>query len=392
MMLVSLISYIDRNTLALLAPTLLAELRLTGEEYGWVVSGFSVAYMAGNLLWGRWIDRFGLRLAMTAAVGFWSLSSASHALTASFFTLLAARTALGFGEGATFPGGLRTVVQTLPPVQRARGVAVAYSGGALGAIVTPLIMTPVFQSAGWRGAFWFTGAIGLAWIALWQVISRRPELQTLPVHTAAESAGRPSWRNPRFWAFACSYAFGALPLGFVLYYAPLYLKVLGKSQLELGALLWIPPLGWEAGYYFWGWWTDRTVARRGFTTASYRTLFTLLMLASLPLAGVPYIASVPGAMIELFFAMFVAAGFIISTVSYATSHFGLRDSAFLAGLGAGSWSALVAIIMPIAGRLFDQKNYGAAFLLAALFPFAGWAIWLALNRDTATLEGQHARR
>ena len=114
MMLVSLISYIDRNTLALLAPTMLADLHLSGEQYGWVVSGFSIAYMIGNLLWGAWIDRFGLPLAMTVAVGFWSLSSASHALTGGFLTLFLARTALGFGEGATFPGGLRTVVQTLP--------------------------------------------------------------------------------------------------------------------------------------------------------------------------------------------------------------------------------------------------------------------------------------
>jgi ACS family hexuronate transporter-like MFS transporter len=381
MMLVSLISYIDRNTLALLAPTMLAELHLSGEQYGWVVSGFSIAYMVGNLLWGRWIDSFGLRLAMTAAVSFWSLSSASHALTAGFVSLFIARTALGFGEGATFPGGLRTVVQTLEPVQRARGIAVAFSGGALGAVVTPLIMTPVFQAFGWRGAFWFTGAIGLAWIIMWQILSRRKELQQVAVHTAAETANRPSWRNPKFWAFACIYAFGSLPLGFVLYYAPLYLKVLGKTQVELGGLLWIPPLGWEVGYYAWGWWTDRAVGGKGFTQSAYKTLFTILMLLSLPLAAVPYAASVPFAMTLMFFAMFIAAGFIISTLSYATSTFGLRDSAFLAGLGAGSWSALVAVIMPIAGRLFDQKNYELAFLITALFPLAGWAIWLVLNRD-----------
>ena len=60
MMLVSLISYIDRNTLALLAPTMLGELHLTGEQYGYVVSGFSIAYTVANLIWGRWIDRFGL--------------------------------------------------------------------------------------------------------------------------------------------------------------------------------------------------------------------------------------------------------------------------------------------------------------------------------------------
>ena len=380
MMLVSLISYIDRNTLALLAPTMLAELRLSGEQYGWVVSGFSIAYMGGNLLWGRWIDSFGLRIAMTAAVGFWSLASASHALTAGFLTLLIARTALGFGEGATFPGGLRTVVQTLQPVQRARGIAVAFSGGALGALVTPLIMTPVFQAFGWRGAFWFTGAIGLAWITMWQILSRRKELQKVAAHTVAEAANRPSWRDPRFWAFACIYAFGSLPLGFVLYFAPLYLKVLGKTQVELGGLLWIPPLGWEIGYYAWGWWTDRAVGSKGFTTSAYRKLFTVLMLLSLPLAAVPFAPSVPIAMSLLFFAMFISSGFIIGTLSYATATFGLRDSAFLAGLGAGSWSALVAIIMPIAGRLFDQQNYQLAFFIPALFPLAGWAIWLRLNR------------
>ena len=144
------------------------------------------------------------------------------------------------------------------------------------------------------------------------------------------------------------------------------------------------------GYYAWGWWTDRAVGGKGFTTAAYRNLFTALMLLSLPLAAVPFSGSVTGAMALMFFAMFIASGFIIGTLSYATATFGLRDSAFLAGLGAGSWSALVAVVMPLAGRLFDQKNYELAFLLTALFPCAGWAIWLALHKDTGTLEG-HVR-
>ena len=48
MMLVSLISYIDRNTLALLAPTIHREMQLSAQQYGFVVSAFSVAYMVGN--------------------------------------------------------------------------------------------------------------------------------------------------------------------------------------------------------------------------------------------------------------------------------------------------------------------------------------------------------
>ena len=159
---VSLISYIDRNTLALLAPTILASTGITAEQYGWIISAFSAAYMAGNPLWGRWLDRSGVRAGMMAAVAFWTAASASHALMSTFAGFAVARAALGFGEGATFPGGLRTVVLSLPERLRARGVALAYSGGSMGAVLTPLIVTPVFSAFGWRAAFWFTGLIGAA--------------------------------------------------------------------------------------------------------------------------------------------------------------------------------------------------------------------------------------
>src|SRR5436190_11180218 len=164
MLLVSLISYIDRNTLALLIPTIMKDTHLSAEQYGFIVSAFSVAYMISNPLWGAVIDRIGLRAGMMAAVAFWTAASVSHALAGGFLSFAIARTALGLGEGATFPGGLRVVVQTLRPAEQARGLAVAYSGGSLGAIITPLIVTPIFLLWGWRPAFLFTGAIGFAWL------------------------------------------------------------------------------------------------------------------------------------------------------------------------------------------------------------------------------------
>src|ERR1035437_7114129 len=176
MLAVSLISFIDRNTLALLAPTILRENGLSAEQYGWIISAFSIAYMAANPLWGRWLDRWGLRWGMGVAVALWTIASASHALVSSFLGFAIARAALGFGEGATFPGGLRTAVQTLPPEQRGRGLAVAYSGGSLGAAITPLIVTPIFLWWGWRAPFWFMGLIGALWLCQWGAISRRPDV------------------------------------------------------------------------------------------------------------------------------------------------------------------------------------------------------------------------
>jgi ACS family hexuronate transporter-like MFS transporter len=375
MMLVSLISYIDRNTLALLAPTILKETHLTNEQYGWIVSAFSIAYMIGNPAWGLLLDRFGVRSGMMWAVGSWSLASAAHALAGGFISFACARAALGFGEGATFPGGLRTAAMTLPAWLRSRGVALAYSGGSLGAVVTPIIVTPIALRYGWRGAFVFTGFIGAAWLLLWLAVRRR-----VPPHvrTVAGPAGRrPSLRSPALWAFVSAYALGALPLSFVLYASAIYLsKVRGLNQAEIGTLLWIPPVGWEIGYFVWGWIADRFGPLHG---SRSRILFTTLAALSLPLAWTPSIDNHWLFMMGLLFAMFVAAGFVMLSIAYASDAFSADASGLIAGIGAGSWSAAVAVFMPYIGRLFDDGRFDVAFSISAVIPIAGWLLWLGFD-------------
>ncbi len=385
MLLVSLISYVDRNTLALLAPTILRETQLSNEQYGFIISAFSIAYMLGNPVWGRLLDRVGVRAGMLASVSLWTLASISHAFAGGFASFATARAALGFGEGATFPGGLRTAVQTLAPSQRSRGIAVAYSGGSLGAVITPVIVTPIALWWGWRGAFWFTGVIGAMWLALWVIVSRRPELREHhETAKALPAASSPGIRDPRVWGFMSAYALGALPLAFVLYGAAIYLaQVLGKTQAQIGKVLWIPPLGWEVGYFVWGWIADRMLAAGVPPLSIHRRLMGIAMVLSLPLALAWMVRSFPLVMFELFFAMFAAAGFVIVPIAYATHVYSAGYSGLIAGLGAGSWSAVVALVMPVFGRLFDLHRYDAAFLLAAAFPVAGYAGWIIATRPPA---------
>ena len=382
MLLVSLISYIDRNTLALLAPTILKETHLSAEQYGFIISGFSIAYMIGNPVWGRLLDRFGVRQGMFAGVLSWTLASVSHAFAGGFWGFGAARVALGFCEGATFPGALRTVVQTLPPLKRARGIAVSYSGGSLGAVVTPIIVTPIALKWGWRAAFLFTGLIGFSWLVLWFFLSRRPDLRHIRHEPdQAESPDAPRWRDPRVWSFMLAYAFGALPLGFVIYGAAIFLnQALGQSQATIGKVLWIPPLGWEIGYFFWGWLCDRETQASGSRLRAIRRLLAVIVIAGVPLACVPWVSTFWLVMLELFLAMFVGAGFLILSVAYAVHVYSSSHSGLIAGLGAGAWSALVALLMPVFGRLFDMQRFDLAFLLAAACPVLGYLIWTAINR------------
>jgi ACS family hexuronate transporter-like MFS transporter len=377
MMLVSLISYVDRNALAQLSPTIMTAAHLDNEHYGWIVSAFSLAYLVGNLLWGRILDRIGPFLGMLAAVALWSLASTAHAFMSGFVGFAMARALLGLGEGATFPGGLRTVAQTLPPDERARGIAVAYSGGSLGAIFTPIIITPIALRFGWRGAFVATGLFGVAWLFVWRAVAvRTPSLRRVP--SPDTSGERPRLGDPQLWGFMALYALGAFPLGFVLYAAPLYLhQTMHLTQADLGRWLWLPPLGWEIGYFFWGWRVDRNPSR----PIGMRAFLPLVVLGA-SLALVPSLTSRVFVMALLTFTMFIAAGFIILGLAYATRVFSTGHAALLAGIGAGSWSAVVALAMPRVGRLFDAHREPRAFFLAALLPAIGFVVWAAITQTT----------
>jgi ACS family hexuronate transporter-like MFS transporter len=335
--------------------------------------------MAGNPAWGLILDRLGTARGMLWPVSMWTLASVSHVFARGFGGFAIARGLLGFGEGATFPGSMRTSLESLPPHLRSRGVALSYSGGSLGALVAPLIVTPIAVAFGWRSAFWFTGAIGAVWIILWLAIHRlkpAPELRRVP---AAQSAPL-RWLDAPVLAFVALYALGSLPMGVVLNGASLYLNgALHKTQTEIGAVLWIPPLGWETGYFFWGWAVDRFM-EGGSDVRALRKTFLALAVLSGSIAIVPHIASFAVTMLLLFFTMFIAAGFIIGSLAYANRQYRNCHSGLLAGLGAGAWSLVVAVAMPIVGGLFDQHLYSLAFLAVGCGPLAGFLLWWPLSR------------
>jgi ACS family hexuronate transporter-like MFS transporter len=381
MTLLSLLSYVDRTILAQLSPTILREEGLSAEQYGWIIDAFSVAYLVGSPVWGYLLDRFGLRASLALAVALWTAASASHAFASTAATFALARAALGFGEGSTFPAGLRTATQTLKPDERARGLAVAYSGGSLGAVITPIIATPIARRWGWRGTFFCTGFFGIVWLVLWALVSRDARLKGPSRNERPDVAPRftrtdaPRLMDPSVWGFMAAYAFGGLPLGFVLYSAPVYLgRHLGWDQEVLGRVLWLPPLGWEVGYFFWGWIIDRAKG-----SAIFGKLFAGLAALALPLSLTPLASGRAAILALLFLAMFVSAGFVIVSLTETTRRHSERHAGYLAGLGVGAWSALM-MLMPVFGRLFDRGEYRTAFGLAAACPPMGWLIWLASTR------------
>jgi MFS transporter, ACS family, hexuronate transporter len=394
MLLLSFISLVDRSILGILSPVMLRELHLSASQYGVAILVFSICYMVANPVWGLLMDRVGLFAATGLAVALWSLASGAHALVGGFLGLCLARGLLGFGEGATFPAGLKAVTETLPPEQRSFGLGLAYSGGSLGALLTPIAVVPLALRWGWRSTFILSAAIGFAWIVGWVLLRatglyRSGAVAAQPAASQiqpATAASRPKWNRDLF-ATAAIYGLGAAPLAFGLYSAPLYLtRILHQPQSALGHLLWIPPAGWETGYLFWGWIADRRRRKAlasGNATTSPMGLFSLFAVGSMALCLIPYAAGLPHAvaitMAIFFLVMFLSGGYVVITLAHGATTQAAEHTGFLAGFSISGWSLTTGVLMAVVGRMFDKAEYTATFWLVAALPIAGVLVWRILR-------------
>ncbi len=400
MLSLSFISLMDRSILSILSPVILRDLHLSGEQYGVGILVFSICYMFANPVWGLSMDRIGLVVSTSLAVGMWSLASGAHALVSSFAGLCFARGVLGFGEGATFPAGLKTVTETLPPERRSFGLGLAYSGGSLGALLTPIVIVPLAHRWGWRSTFALSAAVGFLWVGAWLLLQRSGLYRPLRNAALPVSIERASRWNRDLFATALVYGLGAAPLAFGLYAGPLYLnRILHQPQSSLGHLLWIPPAGWETGYLVWGWVADRRRAHARTKGASRPTgLFVFFAVASGVLVGaIPFCAALSHPVLltmSLFFlVMFFSGGFVVLALAHGATTQPNANTGFLAGFSISGWSFVTGVLMWIVGRMFDRGLESQTFWLVAVLPCVGVAIWRCLStvrflpdRDDGTQE------
>jgi len=325
-------------------------------------------------------------------VAVWTAASMSHSLMASFAGFALARAVLGIGEGGTFPGGLRTAVETLSPTQRARGIALSFSGGTIGAVMMPLLLGPLAISYGWRNAFIATGLLGVLWMVLWAFIARPPYLPA-----AAPRPHKATWPNfgeRRVWSLIFSYALPAISPGPILTILALYLgQGLHMSQAEVNGVVWVPPLTWGIGYFFWGWAADKFAA----TNTRPIGMFLLLTVCSLTLGLATWTTSSTLAIALISFSTFIGGGFQMVALKVGSFAFPREQSAMMTGIASGSWSLVNYLLLNVMGAgvtiwglrvlpglgWLNAQRWGEIFWLIAVLPAVGVALWMALSARQA---------
>jgi ACS family glucarate transporter-like MFS transporter len=392
LLLISIITYIDRVNISVAARHMMPALGLTDLQMGQVFSAFVLGYALFQVPGGWLGDRWGARTVLALAVVWWSLFTALTALaptlpTATLFgvlgSLMLVRFLIGVGEAAALPNFNRAIADWVPPHKRGLGLGITIGGIGIGAAVAPPLTAWIMVNYHWQSAFYLAGLLGLVIAGLWYWLASDPtppapsELghETVPASTPWRSFAR----TPTVWWLIGSYTC----LGYVAYvylsWFYLYLvNVRGFNELRGAFYAAGPFLAIGLGCPLGGWVTDRLALRLGINRGRALVGGAGMLLAALAIVIGAQIESGLVAIVWLSlgagFLYFAVAAYWSSTVDLTKPHAGTLSG--LMNMGANIGGTISPTLTPWIANHF---GWTAAFLVAAGLALVGGLCWCKIR-------------
>ncbi|MBM3736000.1 MAG: MFS transporter [Acidobacteria bacterium] len=364
----SAINYLDRLLLSSLQPALEAEFHLSSKDFGFLHSAFYMVYTVSSPLAGMIIDRVGLTLGITSAVGLWSLAGVATGFTSGLTGLVACRMWLGAAEGAVIPGSGKATGLYIEPSQRALGAAIGQVGLTLGMIAAPLLASFISPRYGWRVAFVIAGLLGFVWIPLWIWFSRRnPPSQVL---SSSAPAGSTIWRDRRVFGLVAANMLGmavySLWTGWTTKFL-VHTYAMKQDDANL-RLAWIPPIFQLLGGLAGGAISYR-MARQGASLPDARVRAAMIgAVALLSTAAAPHLGSAALATAAIGFSAFWSLVFSVNVYSLPVDLFGPERAASGVAALTGAYGLMSVFISPMIGASVDRYGFAPACAIIAVLP------------------------
>ena len=388
--LATIINYVDRQTLSVLAPSLRDQFRMSNTDYSRVVFAFLLAYTFGQSGSGKIMDWLGTRRGFSLTMVWWSVAAMLHATANSVLHFGLFRFLLGLGEAGNWPGGVKAVSEWFPARERAFAIGLFNSGSCLGAVVAPPLVAWIALEWSWRAAFLFTGSLGFLWLALWLALYRLPgehpwitrqEREHIERNSGAAEGIKVRWVEllgyKQVWGLVLARMLSDPVWWFYVFWLPEYLRRERNFSLAMiGYFAWIPFLTADAGNFVGGGISSYLI-KRGWPVLRARktVMFTsaAVMLAGLPavLTGSPTLAV---ALISL--ATLAYSSWAANILTLPADLFPRAVVASVSGL-SGTGAAIGGMIFTLViGVVVDHFSYLPVFTAAALMPLGAASILL----------------
>ncbi|WP_010214653.1 MFS transporter [Sphingomonas sp. PAMC 26621] len=382
----TILNYLARNSLGVLAPQLKTELHFSTEQYSYIVGAFQLAYTVMQPVCGYIVDSVGLRIGFALFAIAWSVANMLHAFAGGWQGLAFFRGLLGLSEAAAIPSGMKTIAEWFPA--RSRSVATGWfnAGTSLGAVLAPPVVIGISALYDWRMAFIVTGALGLVWAALWYAFYRSPadHFAITPEEQALIAADRPAvvpgkvsakaiLRTRRFWAIALPRFLAEPAWQTFSFWIPLYLVTeRGMDLKQIALFAWLPFLAADLGGILGGYLSPFLMKRAGMKLIPSRVAGIAIGAVLMIAPGCIGLAS--GPMVAI--ALFCVGGFahqmisvLINTLSadvFTPEEVGTANGF----VGMAGWTGGLLFSLAI-GQLADTIGYGPLFACLAVFDLVG---------------------
>lgn len=412
----TIINYIDRQTLSLLAPYLKVEYRWTNSDYANLVIAFRVAYSIGQTVFGRFMDRIGTRRGLSLTVTWYSLVSIATSMAHGFYSFSGLRFLLGAGESANWPAATKAVSEWFPKRERGLATALFDSGSSIGGAIAPFIVLPIYFRWGWRPAFMIPGVLGFVWLIGWRWLYHTPErhprvgAQELAMIVAdkrdshPQNQGRecPRWsellRLPQTWGTIVAKTFTDPVWFFVTDWFPIYLVAKG-IELRSGLLaVWIPFIAADLGNFFGGGMSGYLI-QRGWSLGAARKALVVFGGLGVTLL-IPTVFTTNLYTITMLFAIatFSYASFTTIANVLPSDLYNSESVASVSGLSGTGAGIGTIVAFKLIGHFSDIRQASASHgfdpivVVAGLVPLVGMILVLLLVRNTQSTERGIVRR
>jgi ACS family hexuronate transporter-like MFS transporter len=394
------INYVDRNSLSVLKTILEKELSWSEADYGWIQFAFTAAYAAFPSIFGRVIDRFGVKSSLAAALVMWSAMSMALGLVHTVFGFVVIRFFLGAAEAANFPASIKAIAMWFPQKERALATGLFNSGTNVGVMIS-FVVVWLANKFGWQWAFITIGAFGFVWLIFWKWGFDAPERskRVSPGELDYIRADQPKteerlrlpWttllRYKQIWPFLIAKLLTDPVWWFYLYWLPSYLsKERGRNPLDSALLLALIYTGASVGSIAGGWFSGFLIGR-GWKVGAARYGAMLLPAVLMPFTIMAYYTGSFGVCVALIsLATACHQGWSANVFTSATDLFPSKVSGSVVGLGATT-GGIGGMFLTLLAAMSIQwtGNQKIIFIWAGLMhPLSLLIYWLWLGNDFKT--------
>ena len=372
----TVINYLDRQTLSVLAPVLLVQYHISAESYSRILSAFMLAYTVSNGVSGRVLDRLGSKTGYAAAVALWSAAEMLHAFAKGAMSLGIFRFMLGIGEAGNYPAGVKLIAEWFPVQERSLAAGIFNSGASIGAILAPPLLACIALVAGIPSAFLIVGLSGFVWLFCWLKLYQGE--QQNPAAVKASVGATQLLRSPYLWQFTFSKVFSDPVWYFYTFWFPQYERTAFHFNLrQIGETAWIPffsaAIGNVAGGLLF-------IPLRALCDTAQKTrrvsiiVFSLLMMSAL---RIPECKSPAASIAVVSAATFGYSGALANLLALPGDVY--RPDAVasvwgFASVGSGFGGMLFALVT---GWIVQRYSFSPAFILFGCLPaVAAILVWL----------------